>query len=240
MASSNQYFRRFVTYAVATIASIVCVWVLWELWKADLRFPLVSMSGDALFAQAVIFKGMTDNSWYFDNPLLGAPFGLNMRDLPQSDLLVLGSAKTLALFTKNHILIRNLIAIGSYPLVTVTSLYAMRRLGVRYAIALSGSLLFAFSAYHHWHIGPHILLGIGYFTVPFATLLSLELFDNTPIFSRPTERNGEIATISPQRRIERSSCEKLAITDYKLRNRRLNGWAAETLGESWAGVLSWG
>jgi len=140
------------------------------------------MAGDAIFTQGVIFKALTENAWVFDNPRLGAPFGLNMRDFPLPDMLVLGSAKTLALFTKNHILIRNLVAIGSYPLVAVTSLYTMRRLGVRFLIAFVASLLFAFLTYHHVRIGAHLLSGVGYFTVPFATLLSLELFENKVVF----------------------------------------------------------
>ena len=174
--------RGLAAYVGAIVVSSFCVWLLWDLWKADLRYPLVGMLGDVLHAQAVIFKGMTDNGWSLHNRWLGAPFGLDMRDFPLADLLVLGAAKFLSFFTKNHILIRNLIAVGSYPLVTVTSLHVMRRLGIRYTIALAGSLLFAFLTYHHMRIGPHILLGIGYFTVPFATLLGIELFDNKSVF----------------------------------------------------------
>ena len=169
-------------YAGAIGASILCLWVLWDLWKADLRFPLVSMDGDAIFAEGVFFKGMIDNPWYLDNKWLGAPFGLNMRDFPIPELLVLSVAKALTFFTKNHNLIRNLIAIASYPLIAATSLHVMRRLGIRYAIALCGSLLFAFLTFHNVRISAHIMYGIGYFTVPFATLLSLELFENGPLF----------------------------------------------------------
>jgi len=171
-------------YAGAIGASILCLWILSDLWKADLRFPLISMDGDAIFAEGVFFKGMIDNPWYLDNKWLGAPFGLNMRDFPIPELLVLGVAKALTFFTKNHNLIRNLIAIASYPLIAATSLHVMRRLGIRYVIALCGSLLFAFLTFHNVRISAHIMYGVGYFTVPFATLLSLELFEDGPLFIR--------------------------------------------------------
>ncbi len=182
MSRNSPIVRTMAAYAGAIGASIICLWVLWDLWKADLRFPIISMDGDAIFAEAVFFKGMVDNPWYLDNKWLGAPFGLNMRDFPIPELLVLGVAKLLSFFTKNHNLIRNLIAIGSFPLITATSLHVMRRLGIRYTIALCGSLLFAFLTFHHVRISAHIMYGIGYFTVPFATLLSLELFDNASVF----------------------------------------------------------
>ena len=182
MNLNSTLVRRIAAYACTIIVSILCVWLVWDLWKADLRYPLVETVGDVIIAQGVVFKSLTENSWVLDNPRLGAPFGLNMRDFPQADLLVLGSAKLLALFTKNHVLIRNLVAIGSYPLVACASLYAMRRLGIRFAIACVSSLLFAFLTYHNTRIGAHIFFGVGYFTVPFASLLALDLFANRPLF----------------------------------------------------------
>src|SRR5664279_2584213 len=91
MAFNNTIVRRIAEYAVATFASIACICVLWELWKTDLRFPLVSMSGDAITAQAGLFKGLVDNAWCLDNRWLGAPFGANFRDFPLPDLLIPGA-----------------------------------------------------------------------------------------------------------------------------------------------------
>jgi phosphoglycerol transferase len=168
-------------YLGATVASVLAVWILYALWGVDLRYPLTPLTGDAVFDQAIVFKAMTDNRWYLDNSQLGAPFGLDMRDMPMPDLLVLAAAKCLALITKHHVLVRNLLAIASFPLVALTSLYAMRQLGIRYSIALTGSLLFAFTSFHHWRLGPHIFFAVGYFTVPLATLLALRLFQDTPL-----------------------------------------------------------
>jgi len=169
-------------YIGAAVVCCLILWTLYGLWHVDLRFPIVSLGGDALVNQALIFKALVDNPWYWDNSRLGAPFGLNLRDFPLPDLAVLGSIKLLTVFTKNHNLIRNLVVLGGFPLITLTSLYAMQRLGVRYIIALTLSLLYAFSSYHHMRLAPHALLAFSYFTVPILTLLAIPLFENRPIF----------------------------------------------------------
>ncbi len=161
---------------------MLCVWIVCGYWRVDLRFPLAPLRGEALLTQAVVFKGLVDNAWVLDNKMLGAPLGMNLRDCPHADLLVLAVANLMAGFTKDHILIRNLIAIASFPLVTVTSLFVMRRLGIRDSVALVASLLYAFISFHHAQLGADVLVAVGYFTVPIATLLALLLFENAPLF----------------------------------------------------------
>lgn len=176
-------------------AALLCWLILWTqygLWHADLRFPIVSLRSDTLVNQALVFKALVDNPWYWDNSRLGAPFGLNLRDFPLPDVAVFGATKLLTLFTKNHNLIRNLVVLGGFPVVTLTSLYAMQRLGIRYTIALTCSLLYAFSTFHHMRATPHVLLAFSYFTVPILTLLAIDLLENKPIF---------VATESSWRRI---------------------------------------
>ena len=169
-------------YIAAALVTILCVWVLGDLSHADLRYPIAPLDHDALFAQAIEFKGMADNPWYLDNQWLGAPFGLNLRDASSPDFFLLATIKLLTLVTKNHVLIRNVLAIASYPLVTLTSLYVMRRLGIRSTIALVASLLYSFISYHHARLGLHLFLAIGYFTVPIAALWAIGLFENEPLF----------------------------------------------------------
>ena len=64
--------------------------------------------GDALFYHIVV-KGVVDNGWFQNNPMLGMPYGLDLRDVPTSDnnlyfLLI----KLISLFTSNYSLILNL------------------------------------------------------------------------------------------------------------------------------------
>jgi phosphoglycerol transferase len=169
-------------YIGAAIISSLILWTLYGLWHVDLRYPMTPLVHDAVATQALIFKALVDSPWYLDNARLGAPFALNVRDFAALDVYVLYAAKLLTVFTKNHNLIRNLVALTSFPLITLTSLYVMRRLGVRYTIALAASLLYAFSSYHHLRLGVHLVLAVSCFAVPIATLLILDLFENKPLF----------------------------------------------------------
>jgi phosphoglycerol transferase len=173
--------KPLLVYGAACVLSVLCVWIVCGYWRVDLRFPLVPLGGEALLTQAVVFKGLVDNAWVLHNKMLGAPFGMNLRDCPHADLLVLAVTKLMASFTKDHVLIRNLIAIASFPLVTVTSLFVMRRLRIRDSVALVASLLYAFISFHHAQLGADVLVAVGYFTVPIATLLALLLFENEPL-----------------------------------------------------------
>jgi phosphoglycerol transferase len=165
-------------YSAAIVISSFTIWALYDLWHVDLRYPIIPLVRDAVAGQALLFKGMIDNPWYVDNKWLGAPFSMNLRDFPGLDYFVLPETKLITFFTKNHNLVRNIVALTSFPLITVTSLYAMRRLGIRYSIALMASLLYAFSSYHHMRLGVHLVLAIACFAVPLATLLMLEVFES--------------------------------------------------------------
>ena len=167
-------------YLAAIVISSFMIWALYDLWHVDLLYPIIPLVRYAVAAQALLFKGMVDNPWYVDNQWLGAPFSMNLRDFPGLDYFVLSETKLITFFTKNHNLVRNIVALSSFPLITVTSLYAMRRLGIRYSIALMASLLYAFSSYHHMRLGVHLVLAVACFTVPLATLLMLEVFENRP------------------------------------------------------------
>ncbi len=174
--------RSLAHYTIAAGLSLLCLWILAGLDQVNLKYPIVDLDGgDALSTQAVVFKGMVDNRWFLDNRWLGAPFGANVRDFAGPDFLILLAVKFVTLFTHQHILVRNIIAVASYPLVAVTALYALRRMGVRYSIALAGSLLYAFISYHQVRIAAHIFLAIGYFTAPLATLLTIRLYENEPL-----------------------------------------------------------
>ena len=182
MARSANNKNSAAIYVATALLSLLCLWQLDGLWNADLRYPIVPLEGDALGLQGWFFKGMTDGSWYLNNQWLGAPFGANFADLPQPDLLLHSVCKLIALVTRNHMLTRNIVAIGSYPLVALTSLYVMRRLGVRDVIAVVASMIFAFLQFHWMRISGHLPLGVGYFSIPLATLLALGLFENSPLF----------------------------------------------------------
>jgi hypothetical protein len=79
-----------------SLLSIVILTCIIKLWKADLGIPLTVNGGDTLF-NLVCIKGLKDSGWYFYNNLLGAPFGLELYDLPMADSIHLILLKILVL-----------------------------------------------------------------------------------------------------------------------------------------------
>lgn len=188
ISKRNEILRRIGEYVGAVVISVLVFWVLYDLWGVSLRFPIAPLVDDALAIQAILFKNAVDNRGIFFNPYVGAPFGMDLTDLPMPDVVVWGAAKFVALFTKNHMLVRNIVMIGSFPLMTVTSLYVMRRLGISYLVSLGASLLFSFSNFHHLRSIHHVFIAIGYFTIPVVALLAIELAEDRPLFFVPGER----------------------------------------------------
>ncbi len=186
-------------YVAAALLTLFCLWELDGLWNADLRYPIVPIEGDVLGTQAVFFKGMLDNPWFLNNKWLGAPFGANFADIPNPDLLLQVVCKLLALVTKNHMLTRNLMAISSYPLVALTALYVMRRLGVRDLIAVVAGVIYAFIPFHWLRISGHFALGVGYFSIPLATLLALGLFENSRLFLDTAPESSKLRALGGRR-----------------------------------------
>lgn len=71
----------------------------------------------------------------------------------------------------------------SFPLTTVTTLYALRRLAVGTVPALVGSLLFSFLPYHFLRGEPHLFLA-SYFLIPPMVLVLLRVSGGEGLFLR--------------------------------------------------------
>jgi hypothetical protein len=171
----------FLQYAFAALLSVAIYVFLYRAWRADLRVPMNPVRGDYTMFMSTLFKGMIDNPWYSHNAYLGAPTGLDAHDYPIPDLLFLFWVKGGSLVTRNPFLLANVTLILSFPLVTLSALFALRRLRIRYSIALVASLLYSFSAFHHMRGLQHVFYAVGYFTVPLATLVALDLVTGEPV-----------------------------------------------------------
>lgn len=169
-------WRATLQYVLAAAASLAVYAVSYQAWNADLRFPMYPLHGDTTLYLATLFKGAIDNPWYSFNRYLGAPTGLDLRDYPMPGLLVHLWIKGLHVFTDDPLLLWNLTFIAGFPVATLLALRALRRLGVRYSVALVASLLFAFASFHHIRGRAHVLYAVGFLTVPLATTLAVDLF----------------------------------------------------------------
>jgi phosphoglycerol transferase len=158
-------------YSVAVLLClIILIWLL-KLWQADLRAPL-AYYGEANY-NALLVKTTIENGWHLDNPAMGAPDVLDLRDVPMGDNnLQFGLIKLIGLITRNYGLAINLFFLLTFPLTVASALFVMRRFGVSSAPAVFASLLFTFLPFHFTRGLHHIFLA-AYFLVPLMVLVAL-------------------------------------------------------------------
>ena len=166
----NERIKRASLYITAAVLCVLILCVFFKIWRADLRVPFY-YSGDSLL-YSMFIRTTVDNGWYWQNPAIGAPGGLQLYDFPGLDNSVAIQLLVFSLFTHNAMLVLNLIYLLTFPLVALASFYALRQFNLSFAPALFCSLLYAFLPYHFMRNETHFLLS-AYFVVPLAVMVVL-------------------------------------------------------------------
>lgn len=158
-------------YGLAVVLTLLCViWTL-KLWRADLRVPL-TYYGEAKY-NALLVKGILDHGWHVDNPSMAAPDELNLRDVPMMDNnLLFAMIKLIGLFSKDYGVVLNLFYLLTFPLVTLSAMFALRQFGISRLSAIFASVLYSVLPYHFVR-GQHHLFLSAYFLVPLAVMVAL-------------------------------------------------------------------
>jgi len=164
--------KRASLYITAAVLCVLILCVFFKIWRADLRVPFY-YSGDSIF-YAMSTKGIIENGWYWQNPSIGAPGGLQMYDFPTFDNAVVVLMLLISGFTHNPFLVMNLFYLLSFPLITLASFYVLRQFNLSFAPALFCSLLYAFLPFHFMRNQTHLILS-AYYVVPLAVLVLLWL-----------------------------------------------------------------
>jgi phosphoglycerol transferase len=136
----------------------------------DLHIPLV-YGGDVL-SHAHTIKSIIDTGWVFANPWIGAPFGAVLYDYPSSESLHYLVVRFLSLFSHDPFFIYNIYYLASFPLAAITALFALRKLKLRFYVALPGAIAFAFLPFHILRY-EHLFLAL-YYMVPLGLLGVIE------------------------------------------------------------------
>lgn len=155
--------------AAATLSTAIIARIL-KLWHADLTVPMDN-SGDALLTQMWV-KGVFEHGWYLQNACLGAPAGMQMYDFPMADGLHFFLIRLLCLAAPNYAVAFNVYYLLCFPLITLSTLFALRRFAVSYPAALAASLLYTFLPYHFLRGQQHLFLA-AYYVVPLSTMIAL-------------------------------------------------------------------
>jgi len=150
---------------------VALVVALLQLWRADLRVPL-TYHGEAIY-NGMLVKGVLEQGWHLSNPALGAPAGVDLRDVPMSDNnLHFALIRLLGLGTSNYARVMNAFFLLTFPLTALTALFVLRRFGLAAWPALCGSLLYTFLPFHFGR-GQHHLFLAAYYLVPLGIMVAL-------------------------------------------------------------------
>ncbi len=171
-------------YALAVVLCLLILTCVMQLWQSNLRIPFTYF-GDALFTSIAV-KGTIDHGWWWFNPTLGAPTGLNFGAFPALDNTQFVVIKAISLITRDPALTLNLFYLLTFPLTTVTSLYVFRKLNFSRAAAMAGSLLYSFLPYHFFR--SYQLHMASYYPVPLMILVVLWVISGESIVFRPVAK----------------------------------------------------
>ncbi|HMF83434.1 MAG TPA: hypothetical protein VKI01_09180 [Acidimicrobiia bacterium] len=174
--------------AAATAGLLV---ITLRLWEANLRVPFVYNATDqpplAYAPDApyylMLTKGLVEHSAYLRIPNLGWPFSLQLYDNPETgDNLQLALLRGLGFFLRDAVLTVNVYYLLTFVAVSLAAWFVLRRLGVSRLVAAIVAILYSFLPYHFARGEAHLLLS-GYFMVPIATLLILQVLSDDPPFT---------------------------------------------------------
>ena len=154
-----------------------------KLWRADLAVPFrYSADDDTMFYLSMI-KGIIDHGWLLTNHSLGAPFGQQLYDYPQSaDNLNLLLVKGLGTVWSSAAVI-NLFFLSTFALDAAAAYAVMRRLGVSAISAVVCAVLFALLPYHFFRGDSHLFLS-AYYSIPLAAYLFIGVLTGRELFAR--------------------------------------------------------
>lgn len=159
----------------AALSLVIAVWVL-KLWRVDLAVPF-GYYGDVNL-QHLLVKSVLERGWYFENPALGAPDGVNLYDYPvlNGDTLNVVVLSILGLLGLGSAAAMNVLYLASFPLVGLTGFLALRRLGAAQGPALVCAVLYALLPYHFLRGEDHLFLAT-YYAVPAGAYLAAAVLD---------------------------------------------------------------
>ncbi|MBY0529284.1 MAG: hypothetical protein K2P51_03745 [Rhabdochlamydiaceae bacterium] len=167
---TRSLLRRSGIYLFAALLSVASSLFVLQLWKPELlQIPFQFLRDDIFYAMTI--KSMLTTGWYLTNPMIGAPGIHTLADFPTPEGLNYLLIKLLTFFSSNWVIINNLFFLLTFPLITLSALFVMRRLGLRTPYAISASLLFALLPYHFMRGTEHLFLS-AYYTPPLAVWLS--------------------------------------------------------------------
>ena len=177
------------------LVALVAVAVVLRLWHMSPGIPITGYAGDADLNNAAV-KDVLEHGWYQHNPDVGAPAGQTLYDFSafSGDNLQVLAIKLIGYGVGSWGATLNVFFLLSFPLVALSALLCLRRLGLSRPSAAAAAILFTFLPYHFIRgLNGHLFLS-AYYSVPLGCYLALAVLLHRPIFeSAPASRHRLVA-----------------------------------------------
>jgi phosphoglycerol transferase len=138
----------------------------------------------------LLTKTMIETGWWLENPMVGAPYKLEMYDYAIGSNLDMLIMKIISIFSGKYAVVMNMYYILGFFLTALCSLYVFRQLRIVYPVAVFGSILFSFLYYHFYRIGHFNLTA--YYMIPLIILVILWISNGEPLFIRDKEKKHKV------------------------------------------------
>lgn len=173
----------YLEYAFVVLVIGIFLYRIFALSGAQLaKYPLEYSGGDGI-SGLVAVKSMQENGWIYENPRLGAPFGVENYDATTMETFLSAIEQVLVWLTGNWILAYNIFYLSGYFLAGITALYALKQLKIPGKIAAPTAVLYTFLPYHFQRGTNHMFLGM-YFMVPIMVLYLFRIMNGDMIFQK--------------------------------------------------------
>ncbi len=159
-------------YAGAAVFTAVALAAGLRLDKVSLREPL-AYDQDVLLIMPMV-KATLERGSHWRNERMGYPGVYELYDFPVVDHAHFALIWLVGRVVSDWVVVYNLYHLLTWPLTTLTAMWAFRRLGLTLPFAAAGAVLYAFQPYHYLRGEAHYFLA-AYWVVPLSWLPALAL-----------------------------------------------------------------
>jgi phosphoglycerol transferase len=170
---------RWVRAAIAIGEALLvagCLFVFLQGWARDFSVP-ISFSSDSLLAE-MQSKSTIDNGWWWFNPKIGAPFGLDELQFPANANVDQAIVWMISRVVREPVTAINLAWLTMVVLSGLTATWCLRHLGASTPSAIAAGVLFALTPYALYRNLDHFWMVI--YLVPFVCTAGLLLATGRP------------------------------------------------------------
>jgi len=171
-------------YAIALAITAGVLYYGMRLENADLHVPF-AYKYDALLILPLV-KATAEGGDHWTNDRLGAPGRQELYDYPIVDTLHFTAIRLIGRYCPDPVYVFNLYYLLTYPLATLTAMFALRRLRLSLPASIAMSVLYAFQPYHYQRGEEHYFLS-AYFVIPLTLWIALRFCGGSIPFFRKAD-----------------------------------------------------